>query len=794
MNEVIYRPQNKPEKELKDDFVIRLAEFQKINNSLKNDLKNGSPQHLILQGMRGTGKTTLMYRTFYEINDQYRSKGYVPVIFSEEQYGVRTLYKFWEQIALYLENNEEAYAGLWHEMQEAQDFDDYEDRCFEILKKYVEREKHRLILLIDNFGIMIDKFQKQEQQRLREILITFSGLKIIGGSSVLLESFFRYDKSFFDFFKVIQLTRLDHKAVITLLTRLGVKKGTDKIETIIKTQAGRIDALRILTGGVPRTIVLLFEILLDNQNGNSIEDLKKLLDDVTPLYKHRMDELPAQQQEIVDKLALNWDGMSTSEIAKKTRMDSKAVSAQLNSLVKSNVVHAEKSTGKNKFYQLEERFFNIWYLMQHAPRNSQQKVIWLTKFLETWCDKNMLNEHVNTFLIKLKSETLNSDYINILTSALIQTEGIDWTMREDLINESNLFLMNEPLISPLPFNEFSDKFNSHIENKDLKKAKNILDKALLPSSQKLFYLGIIEIFTGNFDAAELTLNESLLKGNNSAAHLLGKIFKEEKNNTVQAKKFFERDIDNSSSNLELAEIYDEENDLENAEKYYLLAIKNGSKKALKDLGMFYEDKLNDFEKAEDYYMKARESGDQTAIHNLAQLLTFILNKGEVGKKYLVEEINNGNKYAEFSLMILAFYFNWSEFKSKISEIIDNNKENTDEQQILASIISLLWLDRTEDSLKKLDDVLGILNISENQPSLGEVLRFLIVKKLYHYTYSLFEREDLKLKDHFKVHYYALMKIMEDEYPNEIKRMGRELEEPVNQMVEHIKAETIRYDE
>ena len=34
-------------------------------------------------------------------------------------------------------------------------------------------------------------------------------------------------------------------------------------------------------------------------------------------------------------------------------------------------------------------------------------------------------------------------------------------------------------------------------------------------------------------------------------------------------------------------------------------------------------------------------------------------------------------------------------------------------------------------------------------------------------------------------YYALMKILEDEYPNEIRKMGKELEEPVNDMVGYI---------
>ena len=117
----------------------------------------------------------------------------------------------------------------------------------------------------------------------------------------MLESFYKYDKPFFDFFKIMQLAPLTGEEVRTLLLRLGDKHKTKHIREIVKNQPGRIESLRILTGGVPRTIVLLFNIFLDSDHGDSITDLTKLLDQVTTLYKHRMDELPAQQQELGEK-------------------------------------------------------------------------------------------------------------------------------------------------------------------------------------------------------------------------------------------------------------------------------------------------------------------------------------------------------------------------------------------------------------------------------------------------------------------------------------------------------------
>ena len=45
---------------------------------------------------------------------------------------------------------------------------------------------------------------------------------------------------------------------------------------------------------------------------------------------------------------------------------------------------------ETNFYQLSERFFNIWYLMRLAPRYSKRKVIWLVRFLDSWYEKETL--------------------------------------------------------------------------------------------------------------------------------------------------------------------------------------------------------------------------------------------------------------------------------------------------------------------------------------------------------------------------------------------------------------------
>jgi hypothetical protein len=76
--------------------------------------------------------------------------------------------------------------------------------------------------------------------------------------------------------------------------------------------------------------------------------------------------------------------------------------------------------------------------------------------------------------------------------------------------------------------------------------------------------------------------------------------------------------------------------------------------------------------------------------------------------------------------------------------------------------------------------------------LYDVILFLIAKKLYNYIFQLFQNEELKLKDRFKPTYYALMHYMKKEFPDEMLKMGSELEEPVNAVIKEIELMAKKY--
>ena len=398
----IYNPALQSKQELIENFVVRARLFRDIFDDIKKSKMQHPEQHYIIQGNRGQGKTTMLLRIAYEIkNDPKLSKRLISVIFNEEQYGITKLFKLWESIAEYLDEGN-GINGLYEKMQALDYDDDYEFQCFELLEKTLIENKKKLILFIDNIDEMFEKFSKKEHHRLREVFMESAEIRVIGASSVSLEFHHDYGKPFYHFFKMPYLKGLTTTETKKLLMGLGRHYKKDRVNHIVKNQPGRIEALRRLTGGVIRTIIILFEIFVDDENGNAFKDLEKILDSVTPLYKHRMDKLSAQQQEIVDFIALNWDAVTTKEIAKKTRIQSKAVSAQLGQLEKFHIIEKKKTNTKNNLYRIYERFFNIWYLMRLGRKWDEHRVRFIVEFLQIWCDEKELGSRAHRHLNALK--------------------------------------------------------------------------------------------------------------------------------------------------------------------------------------------------------------------------------------------------------------------------------------------------------------------------------------------------------------------------------------------------------
>ncbi|MCF6404994.1 ATP-binding protein [Chitinophaga filiformis] len=436
MSIFLYNPDRKGKQEFISEFVIRTETFEQIFRDIKSGKMVTPEQHYLLFGQRGAGKTTLLLRLKYAVEDHPAlSKWLLPVMFNEEQYNIGALGDLWERIAEYLEDHYN-FTGITGEMEPLAQQDGFEGAAFKILIRHLDKHKKKILLLVDNIGQLLAKFEELEVRRLREVLQTIPHFRLVGASPIIMDSVFDYQQPFFEFFKMIELQGLTNEESVALLRQLAiVHHQEEKIERIIDNMPSRISTIRTLSGGIPRTMSLLFQIFVDNEHGAALSDLEKVLDAVTPLYKHRMDDLPAQQQKIVDAVALHWEAISVKDLTKQVRLDSKLISAQLRQLEKNQVIEKRATNTKNHIYLLKERFFNIWYLMRYGRKQDRNRVIWLVKFLESWCGKSEIEKRIQDYINKAQNGLLDKHTLEIYGQVYSFFQDIDIETRY-LLNES----------------------------------------------------------------------------------------------------------------------------------------------------------------------------------------------------------------------------------------------------------------------------------------------------------------------------------------------------------------------
>ncbi len=683
-----YIPDEIDEKTFLEKFVVRTEIFDDIFEDIKETDYTMPCQHYIIIGQRGQGKTSLLRKIQLEINkDEELSKFLLPVKFAEEQYQIRSLCRLWEEVAEYLQTiYDDEFGNILDDMEEHIDDDDYELRCFFYLDEKIKKQDKKLLLLIDNIDELLGKLKEKEQKQLREILLSSSSFRIIGGSTKMIEQHYDYSKTFYEFFQIVKLQGLDYKDSIRFLRTIGEDEQKEKIEAIIKNTPERIETLRQLTGGVPRTLVMLYDIFVDDDNGNAFEDLLKVLNDATPLYKDRMDSLPPVLQDIVHNIAMNWDGITTKEIAKKTRLESKAVSSQLKQLEKYQIIEFE-SMGKNKIYKIQERFFNIWYLIRFGRKKDRNKVEWLVKFLLSWYTHDELEDRAKRFSHSLKNGQLNESYVFHMSEALSYS-GLEMETEDSMKQNVKKYLIN----------------------KDSTFAKE------LSKSDKDLLIKVIELQNENNANGAIKLLENSGKNSKSILFALGILYKEQKE-------------------------YDK------AEQYYLQAIESGDNDALRNLGNLYSEQ-KEYDKAEQYYLQAIESGDNGALNSLSW--------------HYFEEARNIDK----SIHLIHKSY--------------ENKKGFHNTHTLATI--LLWAEKFEQSYEKFIECLHYDVYLEYENDIILYLNLLISKGQFYKAKEFFEMPEYQFKDRYKPIWYALMTLMQDDFPNEIKKMGSELKQSVSEIL------------
>jgi TPR repeat protein len=619
-------------------FIVRKKEFERVMSEIRSDNMKGSIQHYIFVGLRGSGKSTLLKRIEAEINtNEVLSSKLVVVNLSEEQAGIYRLHDLWERVCQELEvKRYDVDEVKWDDY--GTDLTAYAKAAYLAVQKSLKKSNKKLVLLLDNIDRILENIKINDAHLFRELLTNYKDVRIIGGSTRLSEHHWKYDQPFYEFFNIIRLEALTIEEIKELLLFWGEFLDKPTLIEFVKKKTGRLNAVRILSDGMPRTMLNFLELLINQPDQQGYEYLRYIVDRATPVYQERLNNLTAFQQKAVLELSFFWDAAKIKELSQAAKIESKTLSASLNQLVELQIVEKIQGRGKNMMYRVKERFFNFWLVLTQGGPKQKSQAKGLTIFLETWYDVNELKSICSQFLGELTEGKIAADQAVLKAKALVHSRYLSVDERDKLLDNITAIIGENAKykdILPHKAKEIYAHALELIKDNRLDDAQKEIESIEQDDSTKDLLLGNVYYLKGMKKPAEKLLIDAIKKGNIGALNILAILYKET-GREKEAEKYYllaiEKEDVNAISNL--ANLYIDTGRKEEAEKYYLLAIVKRDVDAINNLANLYAD-TGRTEEAERYYLLAIEKGVVEAMYNLAILYKETGRKEEAEKYYLL---------------------------------------------------------------------------------------------------------------------------------------------------------------
>lgn len=677
----VYQSANSDHQSIKKNFIIRLNEFEIIIASLKNKEAGDSLQNELILGRRGSGKSTLLKRIEIEIleKEELKSK-YIPINLAEEQAGIYRLFDLWEETLKEICHHLETQLHL-KDFKEFKQEEEYTRYLYQKINEICVAQNRKIVLLLDNFDRIVENFT-DDGNLLREMLINYNNLVIIAGSTRMDEHFWSYDKPFYEFFRRHRLESLDKEELHRLLNHWSESLDITELKTFITNNPGKIENIRLLTDGLPRTIQFFIQMVLQDAHSHGYDYLKKIMDNVTPLYQERLNSLTPPFRKIILEMAFLWEACTTKQLVEKCRMDSKLISAYLKTLVDKGLIDKVETSKKNHLYRISERFFNMWLIITQGNPEQKRKAKWLSIFLENWYDANDLKKLAKNHIELLKQTEVNQKDALILSKGLSQCKYITTSQRDIIIEltENLKEQKSESMLLELPqrFKSILDEIFVHVNNNNYHEAlalANAIENE--EDGLKFLIIGIIYYEQTNYTNALKYFFKTEQKSNSLAYYYIGLVF-EKRNKNKKAEEYYLKSIENKNENalFQLALLYDNLNKTTDAEKYYLMAIEKGNSNAIYNLALSYQNQ-GKYPEAEKYYLMAIEKGNDKAMNNLAVLYYVLKINKEKALSLAIKTLETNKDTIKLQILITLEIWNgiFKNVEERIISIIQDETDN-----------------------------------------------------------------------------------------------------------------------
>lgn len=384
-------------------FCVRAESLEALISTSR--AKTDTNQHTLVIGPRGFGKTMLLRRFATALRRDPELEGrWFPIVFAEESYPVSSAGELWLEALTHLADAtgsarwQKAYIELRRERDEPR----LRARALAQLLDFADERGRGLVLIVENVDKLLGDLPEADGWALRETLLHERRIQLVAAAPRGFEGVEKPNQPFYELFRRILLDPLTDAEIAALW------RGTNGEDL----PAGRAIALRILTGGNPRLVVLLATVAKGLQLRDLISELAGLIDQHTNYFNANIEAITSpEMRRTFLALAELWAPATARQIGEATRADVSKASMLLGRLVDQGRVEVVRD-GKTKTYQITERLYNIYYLMRRHGVH-QVRLGYLVDFMA------MFLEPRPDILARFAGEACDEDGERVLVAALV---------------------------------------------------------------------------------------------------------------------------------------------------------------------------------------------------------------------------------------------------------------------------------------------------------------------------------------------------------------------------------------
>ena len=358
-----FNPHEFPESTVRAIATGREADLAEVIRIVRGNVGSETIQHVLLTAPRGYGKSFMMRHIQIELQRIAREE--TPpirvVLMPEEMPHVKEPETLIRELTRELAGGAATEAELtWHE----DEGEAWEAAVADLRAAITQqvRDGGLFVAQVENFDVLLRRAfpREMDTQRLRNLLTESGGRMMLIAASSTGAVDRDYNRAFFQAFRDVPLKPWHVEECMAFFDRQRKQAGKSPLSETARAQA---QAVATFIGGTPRLATLLGDALFDADVLRAADLLQKLVDELTPYYKERIEVLPGRAQKLLDALLRGGEPATQSELARRVNATGQAaIAGPFNDLKSERVVIGEKAPKSAEvLYRVADRVFAHYY-------------------------------------------------------------------------------------------------------------------------------------------------------------------------------------------------------------------------------------------------------------------------------------------------------------------------------------------------------------------------------------------------------------------------------------------------